>query len=342
MQTWRARPPHERTTARTTPGLDTVAVAADDPDARAAVGRARPQARRVRSGSARSSAAARPAPSWRCTRSCGASTAPTSRSKVHLKQFGEIPPGDAGRQDARRHRRERRRRRHRPGLRRHLQGRVAQPPVVRRALPGRRDRRRRHRPRHPRDGRPAGRGDGPAALRPARRPRHPPGAARDRGRRRRLRQLPRPAQHRRRGRLRRDLPRQPAGQRAVRRRAAPRGPPPRQGVRRRQPGRSCTAPAPAATASAASPCSRRETFDDGGPAKRPERPGRRPVHGEAAHRVHASSSSPPASSPASRTSAAPGSPAPPPSSPAPATAACTSSSTGCRCATPRSRPRRSS
>ena len=63
-----------------------------------------------------------------------------------------------------------------------------------------------------------------------------PRAARDRGRRRRLRQLPRPAQHRRRGRLRRDLRRQPAGQRALRRRAPPRGPPPRQGVRRRQPG----------------------------------------------------------------------------------------------------------
>ncbi len=29
-----------------------------------------------------------------------------------------------------------------------------------------------------------------------------------------------------------------------------------------------------------------ETFDETGPAKRPERPGRRPVHGEAAHRVH--------------------------------------------------------
>ena len=103
-------------------------------------------------------------------------------------------------------------------------------------LPGRRDRRRRHRPRHPRHGRPPGRGDGPAALRPARRPRHPPGAARDRRRRRRLRQLPGPAQHRRRGGLRRDLPRQPAGQRALRRRAAPRGPAPRQGLRRRQPG----------------------------------------------------------------------------------------------------------
>ena len=54
-----------------------------------------------------------------------------------------------------------------------------------------------------------------------------------------------------------------------------------------------------------------------------------------------SSSSPPAWSPASRTSAAPGCRARPPSWPAPATAACTSGSTGCRCATRRSRPRRS-
>ena len=54
-----------------------------------------------------------------------------------------------------------------------------------------------------------------------------------------------------------------------------------------------------------------------------------------------SSCSRPGWSAASRTSAAPASPARPPSWPAPATAACTSSSTGCRCATPRSRPRRS-
>ena len=49
----------------------------------------------------------------------------------------------------------------------------------------------------------------------------------------------------------------------------------------------------------------------------------------------------PAWSPASRTSAAPGSRARRASWPAPATAACTSSSTGCRCATPRWPPRRS-
>ena len=110
--------------------------------------------------------------------------------------------GAEDRRAARRHRRERRRRRHRRGLGGHLQGRVAQPPVLRRAVPGRGHRRRRHRPRHPLDGRPAGRGDGPAAVRPGRRRGHPAGAARRRRRHRRLRQLPGPAQHRRRGRLR--------------------------------------------------------------------------------------------------------------------------------------------
>ena len=60
----------------------------------------------------------------------------------------------------------------------------------------------RHRPRHPGHGCPADRGDGPAAVRAARRPRHRPGAARGGGRRRRLRQLPRAAEHRRRGGLR--------------------------------------------------------------------------------------------------------------------------------------------
>ena len=73
----------------------------------------------------------------------------------------------------------------------------------------------------------------------------------------------------------------------------------------------------------------------GRPGQAAQRPGRRPVHGEAADRVHASSCSRPAWSRASRTSAPPASPARPPSWPRPATAACTSSSTGCRCATPR-------
>ena len=71
-----------------------------------------------------------------------------------------------------------------------------------------------------------------------------------------LRQLPRPAQHRRRDLVRPGLPGQPARQRARRRRAPPRGPPPRQ--REAAPAtRSCSsAPAPAATASAAHPSSR--------------------------------------------------------------------------------------
>ena len=73
-----------------------------------------------------------------------------------------------------RHGPERRRRRHRRGLGGHLQGRVAQPPELHRAVPGRRDRRRRHRARHHLDGRPPGRGHGPAALRRDRRPRHRP------------------------------------------------------------------------------------------------------------------------------------------------------------------------
>ena len=250
------------------------------------------------------------------------------------------PAGDAGRQDAGRHRRERRRPRHRPGLRRHVQGRVAQPPVVRRALPGRRDRRRRHRPRHPRDGRPPGRGDGPAALRPARRRRHPPRAARDRGRRRRLRQLPRPAQHRRRGGLRRDLRRQPAGQRALRRRAAPRGPPPRQGVRRRQPGDPLRRAHRRRRHRRRPRRSPRETFDETGPAKRPSVQVGDPFMEKlliectlelfAAGVVAGIQDLGGAGLSCATSELA-----------APATAACTSSSTGCPCATPRSRPRRS-
>ena len=62
------------------------------------------------------------------------------------------------------------------------------------------------------------------------------GAARDRRRGRRLRQLPGPAQHRWRGGLRPQLPGQPAGQRPVRRGAPARGPAPGPCPRRRQPG----------------------------------------------------------------------------------------------------------
>ena len=263
-------------------------------------------------------------------------------SKVHLRQFGEKVTDEMRAHLMVGHGRERRRRRHRPGLRRHVQGRVAQPPVVRRALPGRRDRGRRHRPRHPRDGRPAGRGDGPAALRAARRRRHPARAARDRRRRRRLRQLPRPAQHRRRGGLRRDVPRQPAGQRALRRRHAPRAAAPRQGVRRRQPGHPVRRPHRRRRHRRRLGAGQRDLRAPSGPGEAAERPGRRPVHGEAAHRVHAR---------ALRRGARRRHPGPRrrravlrdvASWRRPATAACASGSTGCRCATPRSRPRRSS
>ena len=132
--------------------------------------------------------------------------------------------GAAVRRAARGHRRERRGGRHRAGLRGDVQDRVAQPPVVRGAVPGRGHRRRRHRPRHPRHGRTPGRGHGLAAVRPGRRRRHRPGAARGGRRDLLLRQLPGPAQHRRGGRLRPELRRQPAGQRALRRGHAARRP----------------------------------------------------------------------------------------------------------------------
>ena len=209
-------------------------------------------------------------------------------SKVHLRYFGETTTEEMRAGDAGRHRRERRRRRHRRRLGGDLQGGIAQPPVLRRAVPGCRDRRRRHRPRHHGDGRPSGRGDGPAALRRRRRARHPPRARRCGARDRRLRQLAGPAQHRRRDRVRRLLRRQSAGERAVRRGAAQRGSAPGVRVGHRQ---------------------------QDHPVRRPHRPGRhrrgvgagigdvrrrrrrrrpqeaavgaggRPVHGEGAHRV---------------------------------------------------------
>jgi hypothetical protein len=204
-------------------------------------------------------------------------------SKVHLKQFGEkeTPRGkmlagigeNAGVD------------RHRSGLCGHVQGRVAQPPVVRRALPGCGHRRRRHRPRHPGDGRrpvavmdplrfgpldaPTPNGccpaSSPASAATATAWACPTSAAR---------------------RLRRDLPRQPAGQRAVRRRPAPRGPAPGQGVAERQQGDPLRR----------GHRRRRHRRRVGSGQSRPsrdrtdqaaQRPGRRPVHGEAPHRVHA-------------------------------------------------------
>ena len=136
------------------------------------------------------------------------------------------------------------------------------------------------------------------------------------------------------------LPRQPAGQRALRRRAPPRGPPPRQGDRRRQPGRAVRRPHRRRRHRRRLACWRPRrsppTVPPSGPASRSATRSWRSCSSSAR-----SSCSPRASSPASRTSAAPGSRARRPSWPAPATAACTSSSTGCRSATPRSRPRRS-
>ncbi len=159
-------------------------------------------------------------------------------SKVHLRRVRRAARRDRNRQAARGHRRERRRRRHRPGLGRDLQGREPQPPELRRALPGRGHRRRRHRARHHGHGRAPGRGHGFVAVRRDRPPGHPSGRARDRGRRRGLRQLPWPAQHRRRGRLRPLLPRQSTRQRLVRRRVAARGSAPGQRDRRGQPRRA--------------------------------------------------------------------------------------------------------
>ena len=237
-----------------------------------------------------------------------------------LRPLGREHHRRDAREAARRHRRERRRRRHRRRLGGHLQGRVAQPPELRRALPGRRDRRRWHRARHHVDGRPADRGHGlrcasatsttptPCACYPANR----------RGRRR-LRQLPRPAQHRRRGGLRRLLPGQPARQRALRRRHAGRGHPPREGVRCRQPG---------------DPLRRQDRrrrhrrglgaglrdLHRGRPDQAASGAGRRPVRREGAHRVLPRPLRRSRSSPASRTSAAPGCPVPPASSRPTATA----------------------
>ena len=93
-------------------------------------------------------------------------------SRVHLQDAADRgPAGAAGA------RRERRRRRHRRRPRRGLQDRVAQPPVVHRAVSGRGDRRRRHHPRHLHDGRAADRAAELAALRGARRSRAPRGCS---------------------------------------------------------------------------------------------------------------------------------------------------------------------
>ncbi len=99
--------------------------------------------------------------SWRCTRCCGASTAPTStrEAPAHASHRGAARGDGPGR--------ERRRggRGGRAGVR--VQGRVAQPPERGRAVPGRGDRRRGDPARHLRDRRAADRGARLAALRRA-------------------------------------------------------------------------------------------------------------------------------------------------------------------------------
>ena len=234
----------------------------------------------------------------------------------------------------------RRRRRRRLGG--HLQDRVAQPPVLRRAVPGRGHRRRRHRPRHPDDGRAAGRGDGLAALRPARRAGHRTACC-------------------------------PAWSPASADTATASGLPNIGGevVLRRQLRRATrwsTRCASACCAPTASSSPRRDGPGQQGRAVR--RPHRRRRHrrrvrarvgdlrrprarrsGRACRSATRSPrrcsssaawrSSPPTWSSASRTSAPPGCPAPPPSWPPPAPAAWTSTSTSSRCAIRRSRRKRS-
>ena len=153
-----------------------------------------------------------------------------------------------------------------------------------------------------------------------------------------------PAQHRRRAGLRPVLRGQPAGQRAVRRRPAARGPEAGGGHRPGQPGGPVRRPDRARTASAGPRCwpaprsGRRRRRRRGREAA--QRAGRRPVHGEAADRVlpGALRGGPGAS--ASRTWARPGSRARPPSWRRAAAPACGSAWTRCRCAIRRSaRPR---
>ena len=109
-------------------------------------------------------------------------------------------------------RRERGRRRHRRRAGSRLQDRIAQSPVVHRAVSGRGDRRRRDHPRHFHDGRAADRADELAAVRRARRPARAAEHGRRRRRHRRLREQFRHSDGRRRDRVRGVLHRQPARQ----------------------------------------------------------------------------------------------------------------------------------
>ena len=134
--------------------------------------------------------------------------------------------------------RERRRGRHRQRLRGRLQGRVAQPPQRRGAVPGGGDRGRRDPARRLRARCPADRDSRLAALRRARLAALALPARRRGARDRPLRQLDRRADGRRRDLLRGPLRAQLPGQRDVRGPGADRGDGPRRRRRRRQPGRA--------------------------------------------------------------------------------------------------------
>ena len=132
--------------------------------------------------------------------------------RVQAFRAPAAPPPERGRARPAGPRRERRRARSRRGTRGRLQGRVAQPPVGGRAVPGRCDGCRRDPPRHLGDGCAP---DRAARRSPVRRRRLAPVPRRRRDRP--VRELRRRPERRRRGRPRRALPRQLPRQRDVRR-----------------------------------------------------------------------------------------------------------------------------
>ena len=258
--------------------------------------------------SPRSSAGSPTTSSSPSTRSCGASTARTSRRGSTCAGSRPRAPGvlvGPGRE----RRGDRRRRRDRGGH----PHREPQPPLGHRALPGGGDRRRGHPARHLHDGRPAARGDGPALLRPARRRRASAGCSRGSsagisgygnsvGR----------ADGRRRADLRPLLRRQPARERALPRGAARRAARARRGVGRRATWPCCSARRTGRDGiGGVSACSPRRGSRARTRRRRrrqaAERAGRRPLRGEAAHRGVPRAARRGAGRRASRTSGAPGS-----------------------------------
>ena len=161
-----------------------------------------------------------------------------------------------------------------------------QPPVRGRALRGRRHRRGGHRARRVLDGRATDRAHGPPAVRAARRSTHAlPVRARRRGYQR-VRQRGRRPDRRRRSRVRRVLSRQPTRQRALPRASPVRPPRAGEGRGHRQPrGAHRLEYRPRRHRGCERPRVGRLRGGIGGEA--PERPGRRPVRGEAPHRGNA-------------------------------------------------------